>query len=69
MREYVGPKPIRTGQVRLFSRQAVLNLTGMILVALSLILAVPVFFLIEVLGVGQSGLEILAKRIKMRRSF
>ena len=55
--------------MRLFSRQAVLNLTGMILVALSLILAVPVFFLIEVLGVGQSGLEILAKRIKMRRSF
>jgi hypothetical protein len=54
--------------VRFFSRQAVLNVTGMMVAALTLILVLPIFFLIEVLGVGHDGLQILASKIRLRRS-
>jgi hypothetical protein len=54
-----------SGWVGSLVNKIVLNLTGMILAVLSLILSVPVLFLIEVLGVGHSGLEIVSKRMKI----
>jgi hypothetical protein len=54
--------------VRLFSRQAALACVGIILAALTLCLALPVFFLAEVIGAGHAGLQLITNRIKVRRS-
>jgi hypothetical protein len=55
--------------VRLFSRQAALACVGILLAALTLCLALPVFFLAEVIGAGHAGLQIITNRIKVRKRF
>jgi len=44
-------------------------LTGTTIAVLTLILVLPFLFLIEVLGIGHSGLQVLGMKIKMGRSW